>query len=286
MKQEPESRWSLLLMAAALAVIGALYFRGLQQPINGLHELTLPSVPTPVAAPLDEQSSPTPDTPVIHPIDQALAGHGLPAATTAEHAESPEQAATTTLEQSFEAGLAAMVGSATFAELFVSDDLINRIVVSVDNLSHEKLPVRLWPVRPVGGLPLVSSGLGPLTLGPDNSARYSTYVRLLERLDLKQLAALYVRDYDRFQQAYAALGYPNGYFNDRLVDVIDHLLVTPEISSPLLVVQPKVMYQFADQGLESRSIGQKILLRMGPANAGIVKLRLRELRRLVTRGAP
>ena len=52
----------------------------------------------------------------------------------------------------------------------------------------------------------------------------------MESVDTGRLAALYVRFYPLFQQAYRDLGYPNGYFNDRLVEVIDHLLVTPEIA--------------------------------------------------------
>jgi hypothetical protein len=41
------------------------------------------------------------------------------------------------------------------------------------------------------------------------------------------------------------------------------------------------MYQFADPNLEALSAGQKLLLRMGPANAVIVKAKLRELRSAV-----
>ncbi len=97
------------------------------------------------------------------------------------------------------------------------------------------------------------------------------------------LAALYVREYPRFQAAYRALGYSEGYFNDRLVDVIDHLLVTPDLAVPPTLVRPKALYLYADEDLESRSLGQKVLLRIGPANAGLVKSKLRELRRLIMR---
>jgi hypothetical protein len=45
------------------------------------------------------------------------------------------------------------------------------------------------------------------------------------------------------------------------------------------VVRPKVLYQFADPDLETRSAGQKILLRMGAENAARVKAKLTEIRR-------
>jgi hypothetical protein len=45
------------------------------------------------------------------------------------------------------------------------------------------------------------------------------------------------------------------------------------------LVQPEVMYQFADPQMEARSAGQKILMRIGNANAAVVKDKLREIRR-------
>jgi hypothetical protein len=60
--------------------------------------------------------------------------------------------------------------------------------------------------------------------------------------------------------------------------VIDHLLQAPEVSAPIRLVQPKVFYEYADTDLESRSAGQKLLIRMGPANSRAIKAKLREFR--------
>ena len=46
----------------------------------------------------------------------------------------------------------------------------------------------------------------------------------------------------------------------------------------MLLTQPHVLYQYADPALESATAGQKILMRIGPADEGEVKARLRELR--------
>jgi len=285
MKRTQESKWPIALTVLALAVIGALYWRGLQQPINGLHTLTLPSNPTPVAVPADDTPSALPEPAVVNPIEQTAAGRELQSAT---GAPADPSAITPPLlpEQQFETAMETLLGSDAFRRWVVSDDLITRIVVAVDNLPNEKLPVRMWPLRPIGGQALVNGENGSLRIAADNAARYDAYIALLESIDLKQLAALYVRDYARFQQAFEALGYPKAYFNDRLVDVIDHLLVTPEMNTPVALVQPTVMYKFADEGLESRSMGQKLLLRMGPAHASVVKGRLRELLRLISRANP
>ena len=104
--------------------------------------------------------------------------------------------------------------------------------------------------------------------------------------------ALYARLYPLFQQAYEELGYPKRYFNDRLVAVLDHLLQAPEPQGPLRVkltpvntevtnLRPWVRYEYVDPALESLSSGQKIMVRMGPANELRAKALIRDLRKRV-----
>jgi hypothetical protein len=104
-------------------------------------------------------------------------------------------------------------------------------------------------------------------------------VRVFEALDARALVQRYIESYPLFQQAYAELGFPNRNFNDRLVEAIDDLLAAPELASAPELVQPKVLYEFADEDLQQRSAGQKIMLRMGAENAARVKNKLREIRR-------
>ena len=75
------------------------------------------------------------------------------------------------------------------------------------------------------------------------------------------------------------MGYPEGHFNTRLVQVIDHLLAAPEPAEPLRLVVPHVLAEYADPKLEAESAGRKVLFRMGRANAARVKAKLREIRR-------
>ena len=106
---------------------------------------------------------------------------------------------------------------------------------------------------------------------------------IVKNADVAAGRGVYRRYYPLFQQAYVDLGYPDGYFNDRLVEVIDHLLATPDVAGPIRLTQPSVFYQFADPSLEERSAGQKALIRLGPENAAIVKAKLRELRKEVAK---
>lgn len=181
--------------------------------------------------------------------------------------------------------VAGALGRDAFARLFHPDNLVRRFVATVDNLPRRTAAVRLMPVKPVPGPFAVQERDGDAVVAADNSLRYRPYVVAMEAADAKRLVAAYVALYPLFQSAYVELGYPNGYFNDRLVQAIDDLLAAPDVAAPRLV-QPKVLWEFADPDLEVRSAGQKIMLRMGPANAARVKEKLRAIRAALTGLSP
>jgi hypothetical protein len=176
------------------------------------------------------------------------------------------------------AALAALVGQDAFGRFFVPENLIRNIVATVDNLPREQVSQRVDPLRPVAGVLATNGKDGSRTLAPANASRYALQMGLVETVPTESIVAFYRRHYPLFQQAYVELGYPNGYFNDRLVEVIDHLLATPEPTGPIRLTQPKVLYEFADPALEDLSAGQKMMLRLGRQNRDVVKAKLREIR--------
>ena len=178
--------------------------------------------------------------------------------------------------------LATALGKKGLGEI-VSEELIRHVVVTVDNLPRKQLPAKLAPLKPAQGA-FVTSGEGESRfIDKANSVRYDTYIDLARAVNSARLVSVYAQFYPLFQKAYEELGYPKAYFNDRLVEAIDDLLATPEIDEPIRVLQPKVLFQFADSDLEGRSAGQKILLRMGRENAAKIKAKLAEIRRLVVK---
>jgi hypothetical protein len=178
--------------------------------------------------------------------------------------------------------LAALIGQDAFGRVFLSENLVRNIVATVDNLPREEVARRVNPLQPAPGVPATSGKGASLALAPANAARYAPYMRLVETVETPKLVAFYRRHYPLFQQAYVELGYPNGYFNDRLVEVIDHLLATPEPAGPIRLTQPKVLYEFADPALEELSAGQKMMLRIGKENRDRVKAKLAEIRAGIT----
>ncbi|HET7670111.1 MAG TPA: DUF3014 domain-containing protein [Burkholderiales bacterium] len=164
--------------------------------------------------------------------------------------------------------LAALIGRQAFADYFLPVALVRRIVATVDNLPRPTAPRRMMPLAGVPGV-----------YEPGNYDRYAPYVRIFEALDEQSLVRDYARAYPLFQRAYVELGYPDRQFNDRLVAAIDDLLSAPDLAASPELMRPKVHYEFADPDLETRSAGQKIMLRLGPDNAARVKAKLILIRR-------
>ncbi|MDH3309179.1 MAG: DUF3014 domain-containing protein [Gammaproteobacteria bacterium] len=182
--------------------------------------------------------------------------------------------------------LTGFFGQKAVQEFFEVKELARRFVVTVDNLPRQKVPLRYRLFKPVAGKFLVT-GVGDDFLSkPENHRRYNAYVLLTGAVDIKKLVAVYTRFYPLFQEEYVNLGYPQGYFNDRLVVAIDDMLAAPDISGSIKLIRPKVLYLFADPALEELSAGQKIMIRMGVENAVRVKARLREFRKELIYKAP
>jgi len=215
-----------------------------------------------------EAVEPVPDEAAVkHPLAEPATPEALPALDDS----SP----------SMQGAIAGVLGQ-EFADKFViQDQLIRHIVTSIDNLPEQKLAERIRPVKPVPGAFAAGGTIDAPILDSTNYERYKPLVQLIQNTDTQQLVAVYKRYYPLFQEAYANLGHPPEYFNDRLVQVIDHLLETPDVKGPIALTQPGLRYEYADASIESKSAGQKILIRMGGENAAVVKEKLRQLRAAV-----
>jgi hypothetical protein len=237
----------------------------------------LPVAQAPAAQPAPE--TPAGDAKIEHPIEAAPAAAAAGAA-----APLPPLAES---DSALRAAIGGLVGEQALLEFFQMTGIVARIVATVDSLPRSRVATKVLPVRgPGGAFAVEGGGSEERVIGAANADRYTAHLRLAEAVDAKRAAAVYLRFYPLLQQAYRELGYPQGHFNDRLVAVIDHLLATPQIDGPIRVVQPKVLYEFADPALEARSAGQKLLLRMGAENTARVKARLREFRRKITATPP
>ena len=262
-------------LAGAVAAAAAWWF--------WLGSVEVPPAPPPVAA--------APQAPAAPPAVTEASGPQNPV-----EALAPADPALPALAQSdprVAELLSELLGSDKVASFLLTDGFVRRVVATVDNLGRAQAPSRMWPVQPMPQRFVVDGeGDAPTAVAPANAARYSAFIAFAEAVPLESAVALYARLYPLFQQAYEELGYPGRYFNDRLVAVLDHLLLAPEPRGSLRVkltpvntdvpnLRPWVRYEFVDPALESLSSGQKILVRMGPANQARAKALVRDLRKRV-----
>ncbi len=174
-------------------------------------------------------------------------------------------------------GLTELLGQDAIMQFVMPERLIRNVVVTIDNAPRQQMALTQRPIKPTPSALMTTGADEALTLSPENYARYAPFIAIVRRVDTKTLVSLYRGLEPLFQQAYEELGHPNSVFHTRLLEVIRHLIATPDAPLEVKLVQPSVQYQYADERLEKLSAGQKVLIRMGRDNATVVKAKLREL---------
>ena len=255
----------LIWGAAAVVVMGAIALV-LYAHRDKLGATTSTSVPVTQIAPDSAPTVVTGAPAIQHPVPLSSAAPSAPAPTLDQS------------DQTFHDALTGLPGAQSLEKLLVPDNIIRHIVVTIDNLSRKKVAVNQRPIKPTSGQFMTLSSGDQLTINPQNYERYQPFMDVAKTVDIGKTVQLYYHFYPLFQSAFDDLGYQDAYFNDHVIALIDHLLETPDVTGPITLVQPNVMYLYADPALEALSPGQKTLIRMGPANEAVIKARLRELK--------
>jgi hypothetical protein len=272
-----------LIGLSLIVLAGAVYYY-----VTVYEPLAEEAPPPPIPTVAVEQVEPEPEPVPLEPADEVIEIE--PELDIVEEAIAlPPLAESDELVLGSISGLA---GEASVMRFFVSDNVVSRFVASVDALTSRQVPGQIMVVQDLEGKFVATANEQPDTvirnaegdpipqyvLNPANYQRYDPQVEMFEALDTQELIALY-REYALLsQQAYVELGYLDGDFNARLIEVIDSLLSTPEIREPPRLIKPEAFYLFTNPDLEALPAGQKALLRMGPRNAQRVKAKLREIR--------
>jgi hypothetical protein len=254
--------WLILLLVVAGLAGGAWYFWPQFSP---------PAVETVTPPPAEELAEPTPPTRPVHPLE--------PLTTTRTGGELVPLPPLADLDAYLRLELGNIFGN-TLENLLVDEALIERFVATVDNLPRSHVAERIRPVGRLSGTFTVDSSGDDdsFVLSPANFDRYAVLVDMLEYASVDEVVDAYRRYYPLFQKSYVGLGYPDGYFNDRVIEVIDHLLAAPAPDGELQLTRPHVLYEYSDADLEALSSGQKLLLRMGNDQAARLKKVLTEFR--------
>lgn len=179
-------------------------------------------------------------------------------------------------DEAIRQALADITGTSATLAYIIKDELISRLVATIDSLTSRQVPPLVNPVKPVSGTLDTEPEGDRIRMSENNYSRYEGYIALLQSADSDLLVGFYETNSRWFQEAWEENG-GEGLFNDRLLEVLAHLLQTPDVAGPIYLSKPEAVYLLEDPDLEAMTAGQKILLRMGSANAAIVKQKLQEL---------
>lgn len=171
-------------------------------------------------------------------------------------------------------------------QLIIPQEILRKFVLAVNNLAEGKV---IHEYRPVVSPPppfmvetfkvtIEGATVDQERVSPQNFQRYEPYVTTLALIDSDAAVAVYRRFYPLLEEAFRELGLKKPNFHSVMIAAIDNILAAPDAQGDLLLVRPKVFYQYADPALEALPQTHKLMLRMGAENARSVKASLRQLR--------
>ena len=175
---------------------------------------------------------------------------------------------------------------AQLRKYFNLQEQARRLVITVDNLPREHVPSQLRITRGVPELLRVQKDGETITLDPSNYERYDRIISYVEKMDARKIGRLYAKFYPLLQRTYEETGFPEERFHDRVLAALDDMMDAPRPIGPIRLVQPKVLYRFEDDHLESLSAGQKIMIRVGPDNAARLRKVLARVRAAIAAHDP
>jgi hypothetical protein len=184
-------------------------------------------------------------------------------------------------------------------QLIIDEDMIRRFVIFTDNfaqgiIAYEHSPFILPNTKFTPEIDSVSfqnivyqpeqnASQSPLPVkqnvwqwNENSSRRFSLYVDLLRSMDSENLVQWYSEIKPLIDEAYSELGYEDD-FTNTLQDAITRVLDMELPKSSMALIQPSVMYKFADPELEALPDTDKLLLRLGKGNLLVMKSVLLEL---------
>ncbi|WP_298635081.1 DUF3014 domain-containing protein [uncultured Umboniibacter sp.] len=157
----------------------------------------------------------------------------------------------------------------------IPTQILRKMVAMVDALSRGELMFKNRPItnKVIDGAFLTENQPGRIELSSNNFARYDTVISAIEYVDEDTAIELYHFWSPRLEEAYAELGVQTS-FDQALRTALERIVDAPEVAGNIELVRPSVYYKFADPRLENLSDVDKLMIRMGPANANRLKAKV------------
>jgi hypothetical protein len=164
--------------------------------------------------------------------------------------------------------LAGLSSLPEWAQWLGASDLLDRFVVTVDNVAED--------VNPRKQLDFVK--VAPQKSEKPDPARYDRIADVIASLDPKGVAQV-IRDlHPLLESAYHKLGYPDRSFDQVAAKALQRIVDAPVVlDKPPRLVPKGANFAFADAKLEALGPVEKLLLRMGPRNTKLIQIKAREI---------
>jgi hypothetical protein len=181
-------------------------------------------------------------------------------------------------DMAVKAAVVQSIRSPQISQFLVSDALLQKFVINVNNLANEEITLKdNLLVAPENDFATYQQA-DKLWIDRSSFQRYTPYVDAVEAVDTEELLAAYESYKPILQEKFAEISRPGEELNQSIIRAIDELLDTPQVQVPIEVISETVMYKFADPKLEALSGPQKQMIRMGPDNMRRLKDVLREIK--------
>ena len=169
----------------------------------------------------------------------------------------------------------------TGQQYLIPGNIIERSASLIYLMTQGDVPYKLLPVsRPKAAFPISDDGTQVVT-DPAGFERYDAMTQWLQGLDLAALLSSLESFIPLFREAWSYYGEDPTAFDMAIVTMLDLVIATPEINlSEARLIRREAVWIFEDPAIEGLSPIQKQVLRMGPANAEIVKAKAAEARGL------
>ena len=177
--------------------------------------------------------------------------------------------------------VAALSAHPDLAAWLVSDDLVRRFVVVVDNIAEGRNPSQhVMFMKPDTGFSVTGGDAGA-TINPRSYRRYDMHAQIVDSFYTQGTAELYLTLEPLMDEAYVELGYPDRRFRNTLARAITHLLDTPVVDEPPAVAGRAPFYEHLHGSLEALTPVQKQFIGMGPDNMRTVQAKLLAISRAI-----
>jgi len=166
--------------------------------------------------------------------------------------------------------------AAQLAAWLTPEEQLRKWVLLVDQIAEGKLPLKSRPLNyPMATFTTQRQGDKQI-LDPANYARADLLIKIFTSIPIERLADYYHAWRPLLDKAYSELGGSGG-FDKRLRTAIKRVVKVQPLNMQPELIRPITYYKYADANLEAASDVEKLMWRLGPANAKRVQDYLRVL---------